>query len=71
MISIIVLILICIAIEVLDKTLGDELNPFFYCLILIIAVVLVIVCMRIKTSLPILIAKKHQQSILRKVLKLR
>lgn len=29
MISIIVLILICIAIEVLDKTLGDELNPFF------------------------------------------
>lgn len=46
MISIIVLILICIAIEVLDKTLGDELNPFFYCLILIIAVVLVIVCMR-------------------------
>lgn len=45
MISIIVFILMCIAIDVFDKTLGDELNPFFYCLILIISVFLLIVCM--------------------------
>ena len=32
MISIIVFILICIAFDVFDRTLGDELNPFIYLL---------------------------------------
>lgn len=45
MISIIVFILICIAFDVFDRTLGDELNPFIYFLILIIPVFLLIVCM--------------------------